>query len=207
VTIRILIADDQPIIRRGLQTILQTEPDFLVVGEAASATDAVSLAESLKPDVVLMDIQMPPSNSIMAMREITEHRWSRVIVLTTFDTEGNVVETLKAGASGFLLKDVEIPELAKAIRDVVDGQAVVQPDLIARYLPALIAPKQQEILTSRELEILRLVATGKTNAHIAEYLYVSESTIKNHLTNIFTKLEVHNRTEAIDRARHLRLFH
>ena len=203
--IRIMIADDQPIVRRGLHTVLEAEPDFRVVGEASTAAEAVTLAGSLRPDVVLMDIRMPPADSIGAVREIADHNWGRVIMLTTFDTEENVVRSLKAGASGFLLKDVEINELANAIRKVMSGQSAVQPELIAMYLPALLAPHREEILTPREREILQLVAGGRTNAEIAEVLFVSDSTIKNHLTNIFAKLKTRNRTETIDKARQLRL--
>lgn len=203
--IRILIADDQPIVRRGLNTVLEAEGDFHVVGEASNASEAVQLAASLRPDVVLMDIRMPPADSISAVAEIREHGWGKVIMLTTFDTEENVVRALKAGASGFLLKDIEITDLAKAIRQVISGQFAVQPELIATYLPALLAPSHEEILTTREREILQLVAVGRTNAQIGEILFVSENTIKNHLTNIFSKLKAHNRTEAIDKARQLRL--
>ncbi|PSR34891.1 MAG: DNA-binding response regulator [Sulfobacillus benefaciens] len=203
--IRIMIADDQPIVRRGLHTVLEAEKDFQIVGEASNAPEAVQLAASLRPDVVLMDIRMPPADSINAVREIREQGWGKVIMLTTFDTEENVVRALKAGASGFLLKDVEISELANAIRQVMNGQFAIQPELVATYLPALMGASHEDILTAREREILQLVAVGRTNAQIGDVLFVSESTIKNHLTNIFAKLKVHNRTEAIDKARQLHL--
>ncbi|MFK0044258.1 response regulator [Streptomyces sp. NPDC090741] len=206
--IRVLIADDQPLVRRGLALILAPDPAFEVVGEAEDGARAVALAHELRPDVVVMDIRMPVLDGVQATGELARTLpESRVLALSTFDMDEYVVAALRAGAYGFLPKDVSPEELIAAIHTVHTGEAAVAPRLLTRLIstyvrassparprPAATAPAG---LTPRELEIWQLLATGFDNAEIAGDLEISVSTVKNHITGIFTKLGVRDRAQAV----------
>ena len=205
-TVRLLIAEDQPLMRRGLRTVLDLEPGFAVVGEAADGRQAVALARELRPDVVLMDLQLPVMDGVDATREIVRAGLGRVLILTTFDTEDYVLEAIRAGAYGYLLKDVDAAELCRVTRQVAAGESFVQPSVAAKYLRALAqGPRHSETeqLTPRELDVLRLLARGGSNREIADGLHISESTVKNHVNSILGKLQVPNRTAAALRAQEL----
>ncbi|MDA2812915.1 response regulator transcription factor [Nocardiopsis sp. RSe5-2] len=209
--IRVLLVDDQPLLRTGFRLILEAEEDISVVGEASDGNGAVASTKRLLPDVVLMDIRMPGKDGIDATREILG--WARgtgqtvrVLVLTTFDLDEYVVEALRAGASGFLLKDVPPEELAGAIRVVAEGAAIVAPtvtrrllDRFADKLPSTRERPSTEMdrLTEREREVLRLLARGRSNAEIAAALVVSETTVKTHVGNVLTKLGLRDRVQAV----------
>ncbi|MCX5402752.1 response regulator transcription factor [Streptomyces sp. NBC_00335] len=205
--IRVLIADDQPLVRRGLALILAPDPDFEVVGEAGDGAEAVALAERLRPDVVVMDIRMPVLDGVEATGELSARLPEcRVLALSTFDMDEYVVAALRAGAYGFLPKDVSPEELTAAIRTVHTGEAAVAPRLLTRlistYVRAPARPARQTAgvpagLTPREREIWRLLATGLDNAEIAADLDISVSTVKNHITGIFGKLGVRDRAQAV----------
>jgi DNA-binding NarL/FixJ family response regulator len=206
--IRVLLVDDQPLLRTGFRMILDTEPDIAVVGESGDGEAAVAAARALQPDVVLMDVRMPRMDGVQATRLITgaaRDNAPRVLVLTTFDLDEYVVEALRAGASGFLLKDVPAEDLVDAIRVVATGEAVVAPSVMRRLLdqfasrlPAANAPTPASlaILTERERQVLKLVARGLSNAEIAAQLVVSETTVKTHVGNLLTKLGVRDRVQA-----------
>ncbi|MHB1125756.1 MAG: response regulator [Bacillota bacterium] len=203
-TWKLLVVDDHPLIREGLCKILQLEPAFQIVGEAANGEEAVSLAHQSRPDVVLMDINLPVKNGIDACREITASLpQTRVIVLTVYDDERYVVDVFKAGASGYLLKDVEPDRLIEAIKTVAAGASFIHPSIAGKMLKEFnrlsraVEESQENPLSPREMEILNLIARGETNRSIAQKLYISEKTVKNHITNIFRKLEVDDRTEAV----------
>ncbi|ASU86205.1 DNA-binding response regulator [Nocardiopsis gilva YIM 90087] len=209
--ISVLLVDDQPLLRTGFRLILESEPEISVVGEASDGHEAVASTKRLLPDVVLMDIRMPGKDGIDATREILH--WShdtgreiRVLVLTTFDLDEYVVEALRAGASGFLLKDVPPDELVGAIRVVSDGAAIVAPTitrrLLDRFADKLPSTREQptprlDHLTEREREVLRLLARGLSNAEIARRLVVSETTVKTHVGNVLTKLDLRDRVQAV----------
>ncbi|KIH98950.1 LuxR family transcriptional regulator [Streptomonospora alba] len=209
--IRVLLVDDQPLLRTGFRLILESEPEIAVVGEAADGHAALADTRRLLPDVVLMDIRMPGKDGIDATREILE--WAhtsgqqvRVLVLTTFDLDEYVVEALRAGASGFLLKDVPPDELAGAIRVVADGAAIVAPTITRRLLDRFAdklpstrdrQPPRLDHLTEREREVLRLLARGLSNAEIARRLVVSDTTVKTHVGNVLTKLGLRDRVQAV----------
>uniref|UniRef100_A0AAU2K2S2 Response regulator transcription factor n=1 Tax=Streptomyces sp. NBC_00049 TaxID=2903617 RepID=A0AAU2K2S2_9ACTN len=205
--IRVLIADDQPLVRRGLALILGPDPEFEVVGEAEDGARAVALAQRVRPDVVVMDIRMPVLDGVKATEELARTLpATRVLALSTFDMDEYVVAALRAGAYGFLPKDVSPEELSAAVRIVHAGEAAVAPRLLTRLIstyvrtparprpPAGAAPAE---LTPRELEIWRLMATGLDNAEIARSLDISVSTVKNHITGIFGKLGVRDRAQAV----------
>ncbi|WP_166350512.1 response regulator [Phytoactinopolyspora limicola] len=206
--IRVLLVDDQPLLRTGFRMILEAEADIAVVGESGDGEAALSDTRALQPDVVLMDIRMPRMDGVQATRAITGSARAqppRVLVLTTFDLDEYVVEALRAGASGFLLKDVPADELVHAIRTVARGDSVVAPsvtrrllDMFAARLPASDAPTPSSLdhLTAREREVLMMVARGMSNAEIAAELVVSETTIKTHVGNLLTKLSVRDRVQA-----------
>jgi DNA-binding NarL/FixJ family response regulator len=207
-TIRVLLVDDQPLLRTGFRMILEAEPDMLVVGEASDGAQAVELVASAMPDVVLMDIRMPRMDGLEATRRIVGPDRDgpvKVLVLTTFDLDEYVMEALRSGASGFLLKDAPADDLVDAIRVVAAGDAIVAPkitrrllDRFAAHLPAkdAPAPASLESLTDRETEVLRLIARGMSNAEIAEQLFVSETTVKTHVGHVLTKLGVRDRVQA-----------
>jgi DNA-binding NarL/FixJ family response regulator len=201
--IRVLIADDQELVRTGFRLILQSEPDLEVAGEAATGREAVALAASLEPDVVLMDIRMPDLDGIEATRQITRATVaSRVMILTTFDVDEYVYEALRAGACGFLLNDVAANQLAAGVRMVAAGDALLAPSITRRLIEEFAvsrpqAPAQVKELTPREMEIFLLVAKGMSNAEIAAKLVIGETTVKTHVTRLLMKLGVRDRIQAV----------
>jgi DNA-binding NarL/FixJ family response regulator len=201
--IRVLLCDDQALVRSGFRMILDARPDLEVVGEAEDGLQAVELTRTLGPDVVLMDVRMPGLDGIGATRQIVSSgAAARVLILTTFDPDEYVYEAIRAGASGFLLKDVAPEELVDAIRLVAAGNALLGATVTTRLLtrfgqaPVSTAPSLDD-LTERELDILRLVAEGLTNAEIAERLVVSETTVKTHVSSVLRKLGVRDRVQAV----------
>jgi DNA-binding NarL/FixJ family response regulator len=195
--LRILLADDHPVVRAGLAGMLGAEPDLQVIGEAADGAEAVALATSLHPDVVLMDLRMPRLDGAAATaRIVSEVPGTRVIVLTTYDTDGDIVRAVEAGATGYLLKDTPRGELANALRAAARGETVLAPPVAARLVTRMRRPNV-DALTPRETEVLRLVARGLTNAQIGQTLFIGEATVKTHLLKIFTKLGVDDRTRAV----------
>jgi DNA-binding NarL/FixJ family response regulator len=204
-TIRVLIADDQELVRTGFRVILNAEPDLDVVGEAGDGRAAIEAVDAVRPDVVLMDIRMPNLDGIEATRRLTQReRAPRVLILTTFDLDEYVYEALRAGASGFLLKDAGADELLHAVRVVAAGEALLAPSItrkliedFARRPPAREQPAALVELTVRELEVLRLLARGQSNADIAHDLVVSDATVKTHVARIFAKLDLHDRAQAV----------
>jgi DNA-binding NarL/FixJ family response regulator len=212
--IRLLLVDDQSLFREGLRTLLSLHEDLQVVGEAGNGQEALAAAEALRPDVVLMDLRMPVLDGVAATRRLHEsHPAIRVIVVTTFDDDELVFDGLRAGAVGYLLKDVSSDKLVEAIRAAARGESFLQPSIAAKVLAefsrldraAPPPPELVEPLSDRELEILRLLAGGNSNKEIAAALYIAEGTVKNHVTNILGKLGVHDRTQAALRAREMGL--
>jgi DNA-binding NarL/FixJ family response regulator len=199
-TIRLVIADDHPVVRDGLRGMLAQQPDFEIVGEAATGAEAVALVERLRPEVVLMDLRMPAMDGVAATgRVVAGPAATRVLVLTTYDTDADILRAVEAGATGYLLKDAPRQELFAAIRAAARGETVLAPAVAARLVGHVRAPAE-ETLTARELEVLTLVARGGTNAEVARGLYISEATVKTHLLHIFGKLDVDDRTAAVTRA-------
>ena len=207
--IRIIVADDHPVVRGGLVALLRTIPSLDVVGEAADGETAVRLTHEHRPDVVLMDVRMPGMDGVEATRQIREKTpESRVLILTMYDDDATVFTAMKAGAQGYLLKESEQDDIVRAVHAVVAGEAIFGPGVAARVLgyfteppPAVVADYPFPELTQREREVLDLLAQGKKNADIAAELFVSPKTVSNQLTAIFAKLQVASRGEAIVRAR------
>jgi DNA-binding NarL/FixJ family response regulator len=207
VTIRVLVADDQPLMRAAFHMTLEPEDDIELIGEAANGAEAIEATRRLGPDVALMDIRMPLIDGVEATRVITEeHPATRILILTTFDLDEYIVEALRAGASGFLLKDVDPDELVSAIRLVARGDALLSPSVTRRLLdtfagkvPASDAwrPSGLGALTDREVEILTLVARGNTNQEIAGQLFVAETTVRTHIRHILEKLDLRDRVQAV----------
>ncbi|MGC9089612.1 MAG: response regulator [Caldisericia bacterium] len=204
--IKILIADDQKLIREGLKVLLEMEEDFTVISEASNGKEAVDLYIKLRPDIVLMDIQMPIMNGVNAIKKIKEiDELSKIIILTTFDDYEYVFDGLKSGALGYILKDIPIEKLSDTIRTIFKGGALIEPSITKKILSEISkiekAPKGDalllEQLSSREKEILSLIAKGYTNQEIADKLFLSVGTVKNYVTNILQKMEVKDRTEAV----------
>ncbi|MBK8901130.1 MAG: response regulator transcription factor [Anaerolineaceae bacterium] len=215
-TIRVLLVDDQALFREGLHTLLSVHDDLEVVGEASNGQEAIDAVAKLAPDVVLMDLRMPVLNGVAATRQITQSAaTSRVIVLTTFDDDDYVFDGLRAGAVGYLLKDVPSAKLVEAIRAAARGESFLQPSVAAKVVAefsrlagAGTADPQQDLvepLSERELEILAVLATGASNREIANQLYITEGTVKNHVTNILGKLAVRDRTQAALKAKEMGL--
>lgn len=200
-TIRVLVADDHAIVRKGICALLATEPDINVVGEARNGQEAVAAVEALQPHVILMDLVMPGMNGLEATRRISAHQvGTRVLVLTSFHGDDKVFPAIRAGALGYLLKDSRPEELVEAIRQVHRGESSLHPT-IARKLLRELSPLQarspsDDILTDREVEVLQLVAQGQTNRQIAEQLSISEATVRTHMSKILAKLNLHSRTQA-----------
>lgn len=203
--IRVVVADDQGMVRRGLVSLLGMEPDIEVVGEAADGEEAVRLIQQLKPDVALLDIRMPVMDGIEAMRRLTAAAVpTRLLALTTFDLDEYVFQALKAGASGFLLKDASVEDLAAAIRVVSGGEAVLAPAVTRRVIDAFAhgaahRPDTARLaeLTPRELDVLRLLARGLANAEIADALVLTPATVKTHVSNVLAKLGLRDRVHAV----------
>ncbi|MCW2746475.1 MAG: two component transcriptional regulator, LuxR family [Mycobacterium sp.] len=205
--IRVLVVDDHALFRRGLQMVLQAEDDIVVVGEASDGTEAVDQASQTTPDVVLMDVRMPRRGGIDACTAIKDTVPSaKIIMLTISDEEADLYEAIKAGASGYLLKEISIEEVATAIRQVHDGQSLISPSMATKLLTEFASmikktDTRQQVptprLTDREMEVLKLVAKGLANRDIARQLFISENTVKNHVRNILEKLQLHSRMEAV----------
>jgi DNA-binding NarL/FixJ family response regulator len=199
----VVIADDQRLVRAGFRVILESEPDIRVVGEAADGREAIEMVRALAPAVVLMDIRMPNMDGLTAARRIIGHSVSRV--LTSFDADEFVYETLKIGASGFLLKDAPPEQLVAAVRCIAAGDALIDPSVTRRLIrrfaraarPASVLPAQLNELTARELDVLRLIARGLANSEIAAELVVEESTVKTHVSRILMKLRLRDRVQAV----------
>jgi DNA-binding NarL/FixJ family response regulator len=204
VSIRVLVADDQSMVRAGFQMLLSREDDIEVVAEASNGLEAVEKAARFNPSVVLMDIRMPELDGLEASRRILAADASaRILILTTFDLDEYVYEALRAGASGFVLKDDPPEQLLGAIRIVAGGDALLSPTITKRVIkrftriPQATPPKQLEELTERELEVFRLIARGLSNAEIGEQLYISDTTVKTHITHILQKLDLRDRVQAV----------
>jgi DNA-binding NarL/FixJ family response regulator len=204
-SIRVLVADDQSLVRAGFRLVLENHPDLEVVGEAANGHQAVHSAARLDPDVVLMDIRMPELDGIAATRQITARQATRVLVLTTYDLDEYVYDALQAGASGFLLKDTPPAQLADGIRAVAGGEALLAPSVTRRLIeefarigPARRArPAELDELTAREFDVLRLLARGMSNAEIAAALVLSDTTVKTHVAHVLGKLGLRDRVQAV----------
>jgi DNA-binding NarL/FixJ family response regulator len=204
---RILVADDQVLVRGGLRMILEAQPDLEVVGEAGDGSEALALARELRPDLVLMDIRMPGLDGLEATRRLlgAGDPAPKVLVLTTFDLDEYVYEAIRAGASGFLLKSTPPPQLVQGVRAVMAGDALLSPEITRRLLerftrrppPSAGAPAELAELTPRELDVLRLIADGQSNAEIAATLVLSEATVKTHVNHILTKLRLRDRVQAV----------
>jgi DNA-binding NarL/FixJ family response regulator len=200
VTIRLLVVDDHPIVRDGLRGIFDQDPDFEVVGEAADGVQGVERALALTPDVVLLDLRMPDMGGVEAIRRLRERAPAiRVLVVTTYDSDADVLPAVEAGATGYLLKDAPREELVRAVRAAHQGQAVLAPSVAQKLLGRVRtpAPALSATLTDRELEILRLVATGTSNKEAAKRLFISEATVKTHLLHLYGKLGVRDRAAAV----------
>jgi DNA-binding NarL/FixJ family response regulator len=201
--IKVLIVDDQSLVRAGFRLVLENHEDLEVVGEASTGHQAIDSARRLDPDVVLMDIRMPELDGIAATKAITERDTARVLVLTTYDLDEYVYDAIQAGASGFLLKDTPPEQLVAGIRSVADGEALLAPTVTKRLIQefARIArrtrPPELDELTPRELEVLKLVARGMSNAEIAQELVLGETTIKTHVTHVLAKLNLRDRVQAV----------
>lgn len=196
-TVRIAFADDHSVVRMGLRAMLDEDPGFKIVGEATTGMEAVEIAVRLRPDVLLMDLRMPELDGVAATARIrTDVPEVNVLVLTTYDTDADILRAIEAGAAGYLLKDATRDELLRAIRTAARGQSVLAPAVASRLMRRAQMPTR-EVLTGREIEILAHVARGRSNREIGAALHVSEATVKSHLVHIFGKLRVQDRTEAV----------
>jgi DNA-binding NarL/FixJ family response regulator len=206
--IQVLIADDHPLFRKGLRTLLESLPETVVAGEATTGREAVEMALSLQPDIVLMDLQMPEGGGLSAIRELVRQQpEARILVVTLFEDDESVFTALKAGARGYVLKDADEDEMIRAIKAVAQGEAIFSPAIATRLMDYFAATQTSPHadafpdLTEREREILALIARGRSNAEIADELTISLKTVRNHASNIFNKLQVADRTQAALRAR------
>ena len=199
-SVRILVTDDNPVVRAGLSGMLSGEPDFEVVGEAQNGKEAVAFAGELKPDVVLMDLRMPEMDGVTAIEHIkSNYPDVHILVLTTYESDADILRAIETGATGYLLKDTPREELFGAIRTVAQGQSPLDPGVAARLMQRMRDP-EEEGLSTREIEVLELVAHGTSNKAIAKQLWVSETTVKSHMLHIFDKLGVTDRTAAVTEA-------
>ena len=195
--IRLLIADDHPVVRDGLRGMLENQPDFEVIGEAADGEAALHLAVETRPDLILMDLRMPVMDGVTAIREIKACcPGIQVLVLTTYDSDADILPAIEAGATGYMLKDSSREELYRAIRAAARGETVLAPTVAAKLIGRIRFPAEEK-LSSRELEVLQLVASGASNSDIASRLHISQATVKSHLIHIFGKLGVSDRTAAV----------
>jgi DNA-binding NarL/FixJ family response regulator len=195
--IRLLIVDDHPVVRNGLHGMFAGDPEFEVVGEAADGAEAVAYAQALDPDVVLMDLRMPGMDGVAAIRKLaTLAIRAKVLVLTTYDTDSDVLPAIEAGATGYLLKDTPRAELLRAVRAAARGEAVLSPTVATKLLGQVRAPAKDD-LSKRELEVLALIAKGATNREAAAKLFISEATVKTHLLHLYAKLGVSDRAAAV----------
>jgi DNA-binding NarL/FixJ family response regulator len=194
--IRVMLADDHPVVRAGLRGMLSAEPDIEVTGEAGSGPEAVALARKSEFDVILMDLRMPGGDGVAAIKELPD---VRVVVLTTYDTDADILRAVEAGAAGYLLKDASAADLADAVRAAARGETVLAPSVAGRLVTRLRQPPPQP-LSARETEILGLAARGKTNAEIGRELFIGEATVKTHLLRAYAKLGVSSRTAAVTAA-------
>jgi DNA-binding NarL/FixJ family response regulator len=198
--ITILLVDDHPVVREGLRGMLEAEPDLSVIGEAGSGAEALALARTRRPDVILMDLRMPGTDGVWATERIlAESAASKVVVLTTYETDADILRAVEAGAAGYLLKDASRAELAGAIRAAARGETVLAPSVASRLIKRVRNPAAPS-LSSREVEVLALVAKGMTNAEIGQSLHIAEATVKTHLLRTFGKLDVSDRTAAVTTA-------
>ena len=199
-SVRILVTDDHPVVRAGLSGMLSGEPDFEVVGEAQNGKEAVAFVGELKPDVVLMDLRMPEMDGVTAIEHIkSSYPDVHILVLTTYESDADILRAIETGATGYLLKDTPREELFGAIRTVAQGQSPLAPGVAARLMQRVRDP-EEEGLSTREIEVLELVAHGTSNKEIAKQLWVSETTVKSHMLHIFDKLGVTDRTAAVTEA-------
>jgi DNA-binding NarL/FixJ family response regulator len=198
--ITLVVADDHPVVRQGLVALLGTDPDIEVIGEAADGSEATDVVLSLRPSVVVMDLQMPVVDGVAATQAIKQV-WpeAAIVVLTTYDSDEAIVRALEAGASGFVLKDTPPDDLIQAIRRAATGETVLSPPVAKRLVERMQSP-ESATLSSREIEVLREVANGNTNSVIADHLHISQATVKTHLLHIYTKLGVSDRAAAVARA-------
>jgi DNA-binding NarL/FixJ family response regulator len=207
-SISVVIADDQGMVRAGFAALLNAQDDIVVLGEATNGQEAIELVEALRPDVVLMDVRMPVLDGIEATRRISREQptgsGTRVVMLTTFDVDDYVLEAIRAGASGFLLKDAPPQDLVAAVRIVAGGDALLAPQVTRRMISRFVAapapaaaPPALDVLTNREREVLRAVARGQSNAEIAATLFIAEQTVKTHVSRIFGKLGIRDRAQAV----------
>lgn len=195
--ISLLIVDDHPVVRDGLRGMFDAEPGFEVLGEAGDGAEAIAAAERLRPDVILMDLRMPGTDGVAAIRELVARGVpAQVLVLTTYDTDSDVLPAIEAGATGYLLKDARKAELFRAVEAAAQGQAVLAPAVAARLMGQLRQPAP-EALSQREVEVLELVARGSNNREAAEQLFISEATVKTHLLHVYAKLGVNDRAAAV----------
>jgi DNA-binding NarL/FixJ family response regulator len=200
--IKLLIADDHPVVRDGLSSMFARDPEFSVIGQASDGAEAVRMAETLGPDVILMDLRMAGMDGVTAITELSRRGIpARVLVLTTYDTDSHVLPAIEAGATGYLLKDAPRDELLRAVRAAARGEVALSPSVAARLMSRLRTPAPSTgPLSQRELEVLRLVAAGNTNREVAARLFITEATVKTHLLNLYAKLDVNDRAAAVAEA-------
>ena len=195
--ISVLIVDDHPVVRDGLRGMFSADPRFEVLGEAGDGAEAIAAGEELRPDVILMDLRMPGTDGVTAIKELAERGVpARVLVLTTYDTDSDVLLAIEAGATGYLLKDTPREELFRAVEAAAQGQAMLSPAVATRLMGQMRRPAS-EPLSQRELEVLELIARGSTNREAAKQLFISESTVKTHLMHVYAKLGVNDRAAAV----------
>lgn len=198
--ITLMLVDDHPVVREGLRGMLEAEPDFTVVGEAGSGEEAMVLRRVREPDVILMDIRMPGLDGVAATRKVlAEAPGQRILMLTTYETDSEILSAVEAGAAGYLLKDASRAQLVEAVRAASRGETVLAPSVAQSLIRRVRAPSTPQ-LSAREVEVLRHVARGGTNADIGRALYISEATVKTHLLRVFSKLDVSDRTAAVTTA-------